>query len=63
MIGVKVRKGNVDKALRKLKRKVKDSGILEEYKENQYYIKKSLERRNKRRSAERRQKKQQKKFI
>ena len=39
-----VKNGNVDQALRKLKKKVTDDGILVEYKERQHYAKPSDKR-------------------
>lgn len=39
-----VKNGNVDQALRKLKKKVTDDGILVEYKERQHYEKPSDKR-------------------
>lgn len=44
-IAVEVRDGNIEKAIRKLKRKVKESGILQEVKERQFYVKKSERKR------------------
>ena len=44
-IAVEVRDGNIEKALRKLKRKVKDAGIMQEVRDKQFYIKKSEKRR------------------
>lgn len=44
-VAVEVRDGNIEKAIRKLKRKVKDSGILQEVKDRQFHIKKSEKRR------------------
>ena len=41
---VNVKDGNVDKALRKLKKKVNNSGILFEVKQRQEYVKPSTER-------------------
>ena len=41
---VSVRDGNVDKALRKLKKKVNNSGILMEVRERQQYVKPSTKR-------------------
>lgn len=45
MVGVKVRNGNLEKALQIFKNRVQRSGILEEYKENQFYTKPSERRR------------------
>jgi small subunit ribosomal protein S21 len=41
---VQVKDGNVDKALRKLKKKVNNSGILMEVRERQQYVKPSTQR-------------------
>ena len=41
---VNVRDGNVDKALRKLKKKVNNSGVLMEVRERQHYVKPSTKR-------------------
>ena len=41
---VSVRDGNVDKALRKLKKKVNNSGVLMEVRERQQYVKPSTKR-------------------
>ena len=44
-IAVEVRDGNIERAIRKLKRKVKHAGVLQEVKDRQFYIKKSEKRR------------------
>ena len=44
---VKVKKNNVEYALRLLKRKIKDSGLMVELRERQYYKKPSEKRREK----------------
>jgi small subunit ribosomal protein S21 len=41
---VKVKKNNVEFALRLLKRKIKDSGLMVELRERQYYTKPSVKR-------------------
>jgi len=46
-VGVKVRNGNFDKALFIFKKKVKRSGILKEYRENQEFKKPSTVKREK----------------
>ena len=46
-LSVKVYNNNVDGALRILKRKVKESKVLVEYKERQFYTKKSEVKRRK----------------
>jgi|TARA_R100001082_G_C4343876_1_gene151391 small subunit ribosomal protein S21 len=48
MLEVKVRKNNVEHALRILKRKVKDSGLLVELRERQFYTKPSDKKREQR---------------
>ena len=45
MLEVKVRKNNVEHALRILKRKVKDSGLMLELKKRTYYEKPSVKKR------------------
>ena len=47
-LSVKVYDNNVEKALRKLKKMVKESKLLVELKERQYYIKKSEKKRKQR---------------
>ena len=44
MIQVKVKNNNVDSALRLLKRKIKDDGLMVELRERQYYTKPSVKR-------------------
>lgn len=44
-LAVDVRDNNVDKAMRKFKRMVKNSGILQEYRDNQQYVKPSEKKR------------------
>ena len=39
-----VHDGNVDKALRKFKRKIAEDGILQELQERQFYVKPTVER-------------------
>ena len=41
---VRVQDGNVDKAIRKLKKKVNNSGILQEVRKRQEYVKPSTKR-------------------
>ena len=45
MIEVKVKKNNVEKALREFKRKVKDSKLMLELSEKSYYTKPSVKKR------------------
>ena len=47
-LSVKVYNNDVEKALRKLKKMVKESKLLVELKERQYYIKKSEKKRKQR---------------
>ena len=48
MLQVKVKKNNVEHALRILKRKVKDSGLMLELREREFYTKPSAKNREKR---------------
>ena len=48
MLEVKVKKNNVEFALRLLKRKIKDSGLMVELRERQYYKKPSAKKSEKR---------------
>jgi small subunit ribosomal protein S21 len=52
-LSVKVEHGNVEKALRKLKKKMANCGVLKEIRERQEYVKPS-ERRKKAKNAARR---------
>jgi small subunit ribosomal protein S21 len=54
---VEVRDGNVEKALRKFKKKIQDSGLLFELKEREQYIKPTTQRKIKAASAKQRWKK------
>ena len=45
MLEVKVRKNNVEHALRILKRKIKDSGLMLELREREFYTKPSVKNR------------------
>lgn len=58
MISVKVFNNDIDSALRLFKRKMKDSGVLEEYKDKRYYVKPSTKRRTKHNNAVQKQRKQ-----
>ena len=59
MIEVKVRRGqSIEKALSLFKRKVKDSKILYELREREYYMKPSLIRKEKKAKAKARRKRQ-----
>jgi|TARA_Y100000590_G_scaffold16875_1_gene20227 small subunit ribosomal protein S21 len=59
-ITVEVRHGNVEKAMRVLKKKVLKAGILREYREKQYYRKPSEIKREKKKQGIKNYKKQQK---
>ena len=45
MLKVEVKKGNLNKALKIFKKKFRDTKVLKELRERQYYTKKSLKRR------------------
>jgi len=51
-VGVEVRNGNFEKALSIFKKKVRRSGILQEYKENQEFKKPSTVKREAKRKKE-----------
>ena len=59
MRSVTVRNGNVDAALRVLKRKVNNSEVLIEYRERQQYTKPSTRRSLRKQAAEARERKRQ----
>ncbi len=60
-IEVKLKRGqSIEKAISKFKRLVKDSKILYELKERQYYVKPSIIKKEKRAKAKARMKKQSK---
>ena len=54
---VEVRDGNVEKALRKFKKKIQESGLLFELKEREQYIKPTTQRKLKASAAKKRWKK------
>tara|TARA_B100001057_G_scaffold495388_1_gene594312 strand:- start:315 stop:524 length:210 start_codon:yes stop_codon:yes gene_type:complete len=54
---VRVRNGNVEQALRSLKRKINDSGKLYDYKEKERYTSKSEKKQRKKASAVARERK------
>lgn len=54
---VQVNDGNVEKALRKLKKKVTDSGLLQEVRDRQEYVKPTIKRKLAKSQAKRRWKK------
>jgi len=58
-----VKNNNVEQALRKLKKKVTDDGILVEYKERQHYEKPSEKRKKAKASSKARHKKELKKRL
>ena len=62
-VGVKVRKGNVEKAISIFKKRVKETGILQEYRSRQEYIKPSAKKRKKKKDAEYRSRLEQQKNI
>lgn len=51
IVAVKVIKGNIQKALSKFKRKVKDSEHLQEYRQRQEYVKPSVKKRKQKQLA------------
>ena len=57
VLEVKVFNNNVEKAMRKLKRKVQREGLLKELKQRQFYEKPSLKRQRKLKEAVRKQRK------
>ena len=62
MIYVEVRKGNVEQAMRVLKRKVQKEGIVKELRERQFYKKPSEIKQEKKKEAIKNWKKKQKKL-
>lgn len=59
-VSVKVKNGNLNKALSIFKKRVAQSGILYEYKENQEYVKPSTRRREAKKMAVREERRRQK---
>ena len=59
MLRVPVKKGNLNKALKIFKKKFRDTKVLKELRERQYYTKKSLKRRVEKDKAIRKLKNQQ----
>lgn len=57
-VGVKVKNGEFEKALRKFKKKVNESAHLEELRERQEYVKPSIRKREQLNVAKREQRKQ-----
>ena len=62
-ITIEVRKGNVEQAMRVLKRKVQKEGIIKELRERQYYEKPSAKKRRKKKENIANVKKLQKKLA
>ena len=58
---VSVRNNNIDAAIRVFKRKVTDSGILMDYKDRQYFEKKSTKKNRDKRAATIRERRRQSK--
>jgi|21_taG_2_1085346.scaffolds.fasta_scaffold00254_28 ribosomal protein S21 len=56
-LGIKVLDGNIELALKKLKKEMKEAGVISEYRERRYYTKKSQVKRVKMEEAQRWQKK------
>ena len=54
-VGVIVRRGDVNRALKIFKRKVNESGILQQYKEKQEFVKPTTKRREAKKRAVRQQ--------
>ena len=59
MLIIKVQKGNINRALKQFKRKFRDTKVLKELRERQYYTKPSKKRRVEKDEAIRRLKKKQ----
>ena len=59
MLKVPVVKGNLNRALKQFKKKFRDTKVIKELRERQYYTKPSLKRRIEKDEAIRRHKKQQ----
>jgi len=57
MPSVRVYDGNVEKAMRKFKKKVSEAGIIDEYRTRQHYEKPSTVRQRKKAAAKARQRK------
>lgn len=62
-MSVIVRNGNVDKALRLLKRRITDDNKLFDYKSKEFFEKPSEKRKRKKASAVVRERKRQEKFL
>ena len=59
MLKIPVVKGNINRALKQFKRKFRDTKMIKELREREYYTKPSLKRRREKDEAIRRHKKQQ----
>ena len=59
MLRIPVVKGNLNRALKQFKKKFRDTKVLKELRERQYYTKRSLKRRVEKDKAIRKLKKQQ----
>ena len=62
-ITVEVRNGDVQKALRLFKKKVQNEGIIQEYKERQFYVKPSEKKRKAKAAGKKRWKKKREKLF
>ena len=51
LLYVEVKNNNVEKALSEFKRRVKNSGLLKELREREFYLKPSLVKRNRRKRS------------
>ncbi len=64
MIKILLREGeNVEKALKRFKRKVEQAGILKEVRKREYYLKPSIKKKLKSRAAEARTRKREKRLA
>ena len=59
MLKIEVKKGNLNKALKIFKKKFRDTKVLKELRDRQYYTKKSLKRRVEKDKAIRKSKQQE----
>ena len=62
-IMVEVRNGDVQKALRLFKKKVQNEGIIQEYKERQFYVKPSEKKRKSKAAGKKRWEKKREKLF
>jgi len=64
LIKILLREGeNVEKALKRFKRKVEQAGILKEVRKREYYLKPSIKKKLKSRAAEARTRKREKRLA